>query len=95
MDVLTLLAIYLKCSPRFNFSSKNKPRCFWYGVCITWILFRINTRWLGFLVLREKLINSLSLLRRNRIKTHFSLVCPVASAKMQGFDDNSFDKSLI
>ena len=55
MDVLTLLAIYLKCSPKFYFSSKNKPRCFWYWVCITWLLLKINTGWLGFLIFWEKI----------------------------------------
>ena len=55
MDVLTLLAIYLKCSAKFNFSSKSKLRSFWYGVCITWLLLKINTGWLGFSILREKI----------------------------------------
>ena len=55
MDVLTLLAIYLKCSPKFYFSSKNKPRCFWYWVCITWLLLKINSGWLGFLIFWEKI----------------------------------------
>ena len=50
MDVLTLLAMHLKCSSKFNFSS----RYFCCGVCITWLLLKINTGWLGFLILRAK-----------------------------------------
>ena len=53
--------IYLKCSPKFNFSSKIKPMSFWYGVWITWLLLRINTGWLGFLILREKVTSWASL----------------------------------
>ena len=59
MDVLTLLAMHLKCSSKFNFSS----RYFCCGVCITWLLLKINTGWLGFLILRAKK-NFLSFLRR-------------------------------
>ena len=59
MDVLTLSARYLKCSQEFNFSSKNKPRCFWYGICITWLLLKINTGWIDFLTLREKITSCL------------------------------------
>ena len=55
MGVLTLLSTYLKCSPTFSFSSKSKPSCFWYGVCITWLLLKINSGWLGFFILREKI----------------------------------------
>ena len=55
MDVLTLLAIHLKHSPKFDFSSKITPTCCWYAVCITWSLLKINTGRLGFLYLREKI----------------------------------------
>ena len=50
MDVLTLSIIYLKCSPKFHLPS----RYFCYGVCITWLLLKINTEWLGFLILQAK-----------------------------------------
>ena len=42
-------------SPKFSFSSKNKSRCFWYGVCIAWLLLKIITGWLDFLILQEKI----------------------------------------
>ena len=46
------------CSPKFSFSFKNKPRWFWYGICITWLLLKINTGWLGFLIVQEKITSS-------------------------------------
>ena len=55
MDVLTSLAIYFKCSPKFNLSSENIPRCFWYGVWITCLLLDVKSGCLGFLILREKI----------------------------------------
>ena len=55
MGVLTLSSTYLKCSPTFSFSSKSKPSCFWDGVCMTWLLLKINSGWLGFFILREKI----------------------------------------
>ena len=45
----------LNAHQKFNFSSENKPRCFWYGVCINWLLLKIKTGWLGFLILLEKI----------------------------------------
>ena len=73
MDLLRLLVMYFKCSPKFNLSSTKILRCFWYGVWFTGILLKINTGWFGFLILREK-NDFLSLLRRIRVKTNFPLI---------------------
>ena len=52
----SLLAIYVKCSPKFNCSCKSKPRCFYYGVIVfSWLLLKINTGCLGFLNLQERI----------------------------------------
>ena len=58
------------CSPKFSFSFKNKPRCFWYGVCVTWLLLKINTGWLGFLIVQEKITSS-ACLEGSRLKPIF------------------------
>ena len=55
MNLLTLSVVFFKCLPKFDLSSKNIPRCFWYRFWFTGILLKINTGWFGFLILREKM----------------------------------------
>ena len=112
-------AIYLKCSTKFNFSSKKKPRCFWYWVFITWLLLKINSGRLGFLILREKITSWASLggsglkltfhwyaelllfsrslfkVLADKLVSRITKNRDVPPAKSLGFDDNSFDESLM
>ena len=70
MDLLNLLAIYFKCSPKFNLSSKNIPKCFRYGLWITFLLLNIKSGWLVFLILQEK-ITSWACLEGSELKLVF------------------------
>ena len=58
MDIL--LAIHLKWSPKV-----------WYGLCITWLLLKVNTGWFGFLILREKITSWVFFLEASGLKLIF------------------------
>ena len=53
--LVTLLSFSLICSEKFNFSSSNRPRCFWVDFPFIGRLFKKTTGWLLILFLREKI----------------------------------------
>ena len=109
MDLLNVFVIYFNCFPKFDLSSKNIPRSFWYGVWFTRLLLKIKTACLSFLILGEKITPSaclegskLLLLSKPLFYSFVDVFLSqttekreVSSGKYLGFGDNSVDKQLI
>lgn len=52
--IVLSINVQLNCSQ--NFSIENITRCFIKGVWITWLSFKVYSRWCCFIVLQEKIV---------------------------------------